>query len=69
MTLPQPSNLYSVERETERNRLIQVEDSRNQKRTLDHELVGTARLILHSPNGARWNITVSNAGTIAAVAL
>lgn len=48
---------------------LEQEDARNLKRDQDAELAGAARLILRSPNGARWSITVSNAGAISAVAL
>lgn len=74
MTLPQPPERYVQTTEEERNRQIQSEFSRTYKRDEDLEITGgTAsrdqRLILRSPNGTRWKITVSNAGTISATSL
>jgi hypothetical protein len=43
-------------------------DRLNRKTNADIELVKES-LILRSPNGARWKITVSNLGAISATAL
>jgi hypothetical protein len=69
MTLPTPPNKYDPVVESERNRNLELADKANIKHQQDIALVSSAKLILYSPNGARWNITVSNAGVIAAVAL
>jgi hypothetical protein len=74
MTLPQPPDRYTQTSEEERNRQIQSEFTRTYKRDEDLEITGGTtsrdqRLILRSPNGTRWKITVSNAGTISATSL
>ena len=43
-------------------------DSGNRKKGADVDIL-SARLILQSPDGTRWNVTVSNAGVITATAL
>lgn len=48
--------------------MIEEADRQNLKRGADIE-IGDAKLVIRSPNGARWKITVSNAGVVAAVAL
>lgn len=68
MTLPTPPERYSSNIEAQRNRLIQDCDLQNLKRRSDLDLVSGARIILTSPNGSRWALTVDNAGTLAAVA-
>lgn len=68
MKLPLSPIAYSRASEIERNRLIEQEDRRNHKRGQDVE-IGVARLILTSPNGTRYSITVDNAGVIAATAI
>jgi hypothetical protein len=44
-------------------------DGKNRKKGADVEIAGEERLILASPNGSRWSVTVDNSGVIAAVAL
>ena len=68
MKLANPPAGYSPTAEQERNRAISQADKENHKRNRDLE-VGVARLILTSPNGTRWNVAVSDAGTITATAL
>lgn len=48
--------------------LIERADEQNHKRGRDVE-IHPGRLILTSPNGARWSITVDNSGTVSASAL
>lgn len=68
MKLPAPSNAYSRADQQEVRRQVELEDQQNHKRNRDVEL-GVGRLILTSPNGTRYAITVSNAGVISAVAV
>jgi hypothetical protein len=44
-------------------------DVNTRKRDTDVEIAGSQRLILSSPDGTRWSITVSNAGAISATAI
>jgi hypothetical protein len=72
--LPQAPERYDKPTEEERNRQIESEFRNVYKRDEDLEITGgnstrDQRLILKSPNGTRWKITVSNAGTISATSL
>jgi len=68
MKLPMPGPQYDKRREIEIVRQIELADRQNHKRNRDVE-VGQGRLVMQSPNGARWSIEVDNAGTITASAL
>ena len=65
MKLPNPAGSYNPRMEIERNRQIEQADGQNRKQGRDVE-VGRNKLVLRSPDGARWSITVSNAGAISA---
>lgn len=49
-------------------RKLEGADAENHKKNRDIE-VGEARLILTSPNGTRYEVSVDNTGTISATAL
>jgi hypothetical protein len=66
--LPNVPNVFNRLIETERNRTLELADQQNRKVGQDVELSGE-RLILKSPDGTRWSITVSNAGAISATSL
>lgn len=68
MRLPRPSLSYDERDQTEVRLLIERADDGNHKRNEDIE-VGAARLILKSPNGTRYSITVNNSGAISAAAI
>ena len=68
MRLPNPAGAYNPRMEIERNRQIEAADAQNRKQGRDVE-IGNNKLVLRSPNGSRWQITVSNTGTISATAL
>lgn len=68
MRLQNPAPTYQQRLEAERNRQIEQADAENHKRNRDVE-IGQGRLILMSPDGTRWNVTVSNAGALSATAL
>ena len=69
LRLPVPPPTYSAEREVVRNGIIERADTMNRKRGQDLEVSGSERLILSSPNGTRWKLTVSNAGVLTATSL
>lgn len=48
--------------------LIERADQQNHKRGRDIE-IHPGRLILTSPNGTRWSLTVDNSGTVSATAV
>lgn len=65
MRLPRPPAAYYVQAEAQRNLVIEQADNLNHKKNRDLE-VGDGRLILKSPNGTRYQITVSDAGVVGA---
>ncbi len=65
MRLPSPPNAYVVTHESQRNLVLELADNMNHKKNRDIE-VGDGRLILKSPNGTRYRITVSDAGVVGA---
>lgn len=65
MRLPSPTMTYAVTNESQRNLVIEQADNLNHKKNRDVE-IGDGRLILKSPNGTRYQITVSNAGVVGA---
>lgn len=62
MKLPIPNDQFA----REVHRILEQEDLRNYKTNKDLE-IGMNRVILTSPNGTRYAITVSNAGVISSV--
>lgn len=68
MILPEAQRNYDFVQENQRNNLIEQADNLNRKKNQDVELRGE-RLILQSPNGTRFSITVANDGTISATSL
>jgi hypothetical protein len=69
MKLPNPPAEYSQSFEAQKNAFIEQMDKQSLKRQADVEIVAPQRLILRSPNGNRWQITVSNLGVLVATAL
>lgn len=68
MRLPDPPDRYSPDLARETNRALESEDSRNLKRGRDIEMQD-GRVILKSPNGTRYAITVDNAGALSTTAV
>lgn len=68
MTLPIAPPAYSVDDQRRTRAAIERADKQNRKLRQDIEIT-SERLILSSPNGSRWVLTVSNAGALSAVAL
>lgn len=68
MRLPNVPLQYQPNTERERNRSLELEDKKNQKRDADLDLGGN-KLILTSPDGTRYNVTVDNAGNLSTSAL
>lgn len=68
MILPEAQRSYDFVQENQRNNLIEQADNLNRKKNQDVEL-RSERLILQSPDGTRFNITVANDGTISATSL
>lgn len=68
MKLPMPPASYRRDIEIERNRQLEIADMENLKANRDVD-PGLGRIILTSPNGTRYAITVSNTGTLSTVAV
>lgn len=68
MKLPRPAPTYDARDQAETRAAMGRALSGVHKRGEDVE-VGDSRLIMKSPNGNRWEITVSNAGVVGATAL
>ena len=69
MKLPTPPVKYDQSFEAQRNAFIEQMDQQSLKRQTDIEIVTPQRLILRSPNGNRWQLSVSNAGALVITAL
>jgi hypothetical protein len=68
ITLPSPPLEYSNRYENQRNLVLELADRDNLKKNLDIE-IGEGRLILTSANGTRYQVKVSDAGALSAVAV
>ena len=68
MKLPVPTPRYDFVMEQQRNATIEMMDARNHKRGVDLELVNE-RLIMQSPNGTRYVVSVTDLGVLEATAL
>ena len=65
MRLPLPSQDYNASIAQQTNNALEQEDKKNFKKDTDIN-INDGRLILKSPNGTRYNITVDNSGNITA---
>lgn len=68
MRLPHAAGAYDMSNEQTARAILERADDENHKRNRDVE-VSPGRLILKSPDGTRWSITVDNSGVVAATAL
>ncbi len=68
MNLQQAPDKWDPGYQNRLNAELNREDRRNRKAGADIELT-QERLILRSPNGSRFKITVANDGTLSAVAM
>tara|TARA_S200000501_G_scaffold84281_2_gene76850 strand:- start:7736 stop:7945 length:210 start_codon:yes stop_codon:yes gene_type:complete len=69
MILQPPPENYDTIFEIERNRELESQDALNRKKQQDLEIVSNERLILSSPNGTRYSLTVDNSGVLSATAI
>jgi hypothetical protein len=74
MRLPIPPDIWSRDYQQRVNAELERADLENRKTGRDIELslgdaVRRERLVLRSPDGTRWEITVDNSGTLAATSL
>lgn len=68
LKVPAPASTWSPAYQIRVNQALESNDIANRKKGSDIELF-PEKLILRSPNGARWEVTVSNAGVVGATAL
>jgi hypothetical protein len=68
MRLPDATGEYSQQQEQQKNLLLEQADTLNVKKFQDIE-IGDAKLILKSPNGSRFSVTVDNSGNLAATSI
>tara|TARA_R100001460_G_scaffold1454_3_gene5516 strand:- start:980 stop:1186 length:207 start_codon:yes stop_codon:yes gene_type:complete len=68
MRLQNPPEQYSASYQSSINLDLEQSDELNHKKNQDVE-VGAARLILRSPNGTRYSVTVDNSGTLSAASI
>jgi len=64
LVLPPVQPEYSPVRESERNLSLELADRGNFKKFEDVDLANNERLILVSPNGTRYEVTVDNSGNL-----
>jgi hypothetical protein len=74
LKLPSPTPTYDLRDQANVRRIIESEDTNIYKRNQDVEIGSRKitppnRLIISSPNGTRYEILVSNAGTLSASAV
>jgi len=68
MRLQNAPDQYSASYQSSINLDLEQSDELNHKKNQDVE-VGAARLILRSPNGTRYSVTVDNSGTLSAASI
>ena len=68
MRLPSPPAMFQTSYQSALNVQIEQADDLNHKKLQDVE-IGESRLILRSPNGSRFSVTVDNSGNLSATAL
>jgi hypothetical protein len=64
LRLSPPGAEYDREQETARNLSVENADRSNFKHFEDVDLANNERLIIPSPDGTRWIVTVSDAGVV-----
>lgn len=69
MKLPIPPGQYDAATERRRNAALEDEFRGVLRRGRDVEFSAGERLVLRSPDGSRWALTVDNAGAVSATAL
>lgn len=68
MKLPSATQQYDLRDQAQLRNLIERADVQNRKQGQDVEIRG-ARLVLTSPNGTRYSVTVDNSGNLSTTAL
>ena len=69
MSLVRAPMAYTREDQDRLRTTLDTQDAANRKLGQNVEIAGEEKLILSSPNGSRFEVVVSNAGALSAVAL
>lgn len=69
MSLPTPPDKYDRADQMKVRAQIERMDRQNRKKGQDLEIAGGERVILSSPDGSRFSLSVANDGTLSTVAL
>jgi hypothetical protein len=69
LRLSRPNVEYDIVSETNRNFSLEQADRANFKKFEDIDLANNERLILVSPNGTRYSVTVDNSGNLGTTAI
>jgi len=69
LRLSRPNAEYDIVSETNRNVSLEQADRANFKKFEDIDLANNERLILVSPNGTRYSVTVDNSGNLGTTAI
>jgi hypothetical protein len=64
MSLPRPADKYDQRWASENNRQLELHLAMTYRKGTDVELGQSERIILRSPDGTRWAVTVSDAGAL-----
>ncbi len=69
MKLPRPGVDYNQIEEQSFRRALELADALNRKKNADIELGQDEKLVIRSPNGSRFYLTVSNLGVLTATSM
>ena len=69
MKLPRPGVEYDQIEEQSFRRALELADTINRKKNANIEMGQDELIIIRSPNGTRYSLTVSNAGALSATTM
>jgi hypothetical protein len=69
MKLQRPTFEYDTADQLSLRRALELADALNRKKNVDIELGQDEKLVIRSPNGTRYYLTVSNVGALSATTM
>jgi hypothetical protein len=69
MKLQRPTLEYDTADQLSLRRALELADALNRKKNVDIELGQDEKLVIRSPNGTRYYLTVSNLGVLTATSM
>jgi hypothetical protein len=69
MKLQRPTLEYDTADQLSLRRALELADALNRKKNVDIELGQDEKLVIRSPNGTRYYLTVSNVGALSATTM